>query len=65
MVAVFPEKSKFEIQEMKFNFQVKEKSIKDIFKNLSTLVNDIDNYSDERISSNENPNGSFNRDYLG
>lgn len=44
-----------------FAFKLREESIKDIFKNLSSLANDLDNYSDERMSS-IGPNGSFNKD---
>lgn len=45
----------------KFAFQLREESIKDIFKNLSSLANDIDTYSDERMSS-MGGNGSFIKD---
>ena len=45
----------------KFAFHLREESIKDIFKNLSSLANDLDNISDERMSS-LGPNGSFNKD---
>ena len=47
-----------------FSFKLKEESLKDIFKNLSSLANDIENISDDRTPQSWGgvPDGSLNKD---